>query len=486
MPSLLTPASCAEIYGCRRNRTSPMVSLRSLRNLIILICFLVLCVRFARVWDDILLITEDTDNFGNTEDFNFYNRESRDSTDTPGLSACLLVKDENDRLPEWIAYHLTTAPLKFLIVAVDPLSKVEPTDILKGFNGTDGLVIWQWFDGDYMPPRIFKKAKEQFRLYKRGIYEPDDKPQAHTFHVMRQNHFVSACLLRMKLMGKRWVFHIDADEFLTFNSIDREQDPYPPLSGANYVEQAVSGSIRKEEWEETAELLRNGVSQYKGGTVPGVSGRSKEIMRVREQVPKVGRETIEKFILKHKKRPPFSDRRGFMLPRLYFSGLRSDPDIISANVPKEFDPKNLFTMKYLIHANRGWFEHNGHGKTLMDISQFKIGTFPLFGIAVKNVHNLMMQDRARTMYETLYSDEDILPFNDALFRVHHYSGSWESFSFKSDGRRTKEDYKKKNDILDPLLSDDMRPWLQAFVNKVGIRVAQELLRDTGKVEGSVG
>jgi len=48
-----------------------MVSLRSLRNLIILICFLVLCVRFARVWDDISLLTEDTDNFGSTEDFKF-------------------------------------------------------------------------------------------------------------------------------------------------------------------------------------------------------------------------------------------------------------------------------------------------------------------------------------------------------------------------------------------------------------------------------
>eukprot|EP00970_Alexandrium_tamarense_P016130 scaffold6184_cov62-Alexandrium_tamarense.AAC.1 len=36
---------------------------------------------------------------------------------TDGLSACLLVNDENPRLPEWLAYHYQMLPLRSLIVA---------------------------------------------------------------------------------------------------------------------------------------------------------------------------------------------------------------------------------------------------------------------------------------------------------------------------------------------------------------------------------
>jgi hypothetical protein len=44
------------------------------------------------------------------------------------FSACLLVKDDNQLLPEWLAYHYTIMPLRRLIVGVDPLSltRVEP------------------------------------------------------------------------------------------------------------------------------------------------------------------------------------------------------------------------------------------------------------------------------------------------------------------------------------------------------------------------
>ena len=40
-------------------------------------------------------------------------------------SACLLLKDNNIILPEWLAYHYTVLPLRRLIVAVDPSSKTR-------------------------------------------------------------------------------------------------------------------------------------------------------------------------------------------------------------------------------------------------------------------------------------------------------------------------------------------------------------------------
>ena len=50
------------------------------------------------------------------------------------FSACLLVKDDNQLLPEWLAYHYTTMPLRRLIVGVDPLSLTRVEPILDKFR----------------------------------------------------------------------------------------------------------------------------------------------------------------------------------------------------------------------------------------------------------------------------------------------------------------------------------------------------------------
>lgn len=41
------------------------------------------------------------------------------NTEKDGFSACLIFKDDNDRLVEWIAYHYQVLPLRFLVVGVD-------------------------------------------------------------------------------------------------------------------------------------------------------------------------------------------------------------------------------------------------------------------------------------------------------------------------------------------------------------------------------
>jgi hypothetical protein len=61
------------------------------------------------------------------------------------FSACLLIKDDNQILPEWIAYHYTVLPLRHLIVAVDPFSLTSPTPILDKFREI-GMDIEVWRD----------------------------------------------------------------------------------------------------------------------------------------------------------------------------------------------------------------------------------------------------------------------------------------------------------------------------------------------------
>ena len=71
-----------------------------------------------------------------------------------GLSACLLVNDENPRLPEWLAYHYHILPLRSLIIAIDPSSRLSPDTILDRWTNDHtelGLDIQVWNDIDYLP-----------------------------------------------------------------------------------------------------------------------------------------------------------------------------------------------------------------------------------------------------------------------------------------------------------------------------------------------
>ena len=66
-----------------------------------------------------------------------------------GGSACLLVNDENPRLPEWLAYHYQTLPLRHLTVAVDPASRSSPSEILGRWEGMIDVQVWG--EEDYLP-----------------------------------------------------------------------------------------------------------------------------------------------------------------------------------------------------------------------------------------------------------------------------------------------------------------------------------------------
>lgn len=82
---------------------------------------------------------------------------TRRKKDNEGLSACLLINDENPRLPEWLAYHYTVLPLRTLILTIDPASRSSPTSILdrwmNNMNVDDmlGLDIIVWNETDYLP-----------------------------------------------------------------------------------------------------------------------------------------------------------------------------------------------------------------------------------------------------------------------------------------------------------------------------------------------
>ena len=66
---------------------------------------------------------------------------------------CLLIKDDNDILGEWVAYQYHVFSMRRLIVAVDPDSKTSPMEVLQAWvdHPDLDLKVTLWQDADYTP-----------------------------------------------------------------------------------------------------------------------------------------------------------------------------------------------------------------------------------------------------------------------------------------------------------------------------------------------
>ena len=75
-----------------------------------------------------------------------------------GLSGCILIKDENHNLIEWLAYHYTMLPLHYLVIAIDPNGiSSSPINIINRWNKditNTEMNITIWNDNDYLPKHL--------------------------------------------------------------------------------------------------------------------------------------------------------------------------------------------------------------------------------------------------------------------------------------------------------------------------------------------
>jgi len=129
--------------------------------------------------------------------------ELRDKTET--FSACLLIKDDNHRLPEWLAYHYFALPLRYLVVAVDPHSVTSPSSIFDEWRDRMNMTIVQWTDSNFTGKNL--------------IIKPDDSPKRRTGkHRERQQLFFQACTRYLQGQNRTWTAYIDVDEYFVLNS----------------------------------------------------------------------------------------------------------------------------------------------------------------------------------------------------------------------------------------------------------------------------
>jgi hypothetical protein len=113
------------------------------------------------------------------------------------FSACLLLNDDNHYLIEWLAYHYQVMPLRNLIVAVVPLSRTSPKQVLDRWR--DRIRITEWNDTDIFPE----------------VPAADDATVG--THRSRQTRFNARCLQALHAQEEHWVLMTDVDEYTLIN-----------------------------------------------------------------------------------------------------------------------------------------------------------------------------------------------------------------------------------------------------------------------------
>ncbi|KAL3935442.1 MAG: hypothetical protein SGBAC_009039 [Bacillariaceae sp.] len=351
------------------------------------------------------------------------------------VSACLLVMDDNHRLIEWMAYHYHVLPLRYLVIAVDPRSKTSPTAILNRWRRM-GVYVEEWDDFNFMRKDIASNK----------VGDDQDLQIKRDRHRMRQKNFYQKCLQRLKAQNRTYTTLIDTDEYITYN---------------------YKGGDQFEAWEKKRKQITRKIPIYKGKTrVPPSS------------IPPTTAEEggLLKFIRTEQTAgTPFFQSACISCPRLQFGAKESSEEERKHGMPDSLniDPFRLDTLRFRLHAERQDFVKNGLSKSILDVS--RVEKFP----KVQSLHRPI-----KTICSAPWKDE----WSSGL-RINHYLGSWEAYSFRDDSRRGGERsfegwaFKaKEGDDTD----DNIRPWVDGFVEKHGPDKATELLQDAGLPRGMKG
>ena len=372
-----------------------------------------------------------------------FNKKNINHATDQEASACLIIKDDNPRLIEWLAYHYQVLPLRTLILTADPLSRTSPKEVLDRWrNNVKDLeiIVWDEYDFDFNGTSIItpdNKDSDLFTLAEQAL-------------VARQRSFYSSCAIHLKKMKKSWVFIVDVDEYVAFNKAHHD-DPSKTEELENHLNalpEIKRSRQRKHRWRTHFE---------------------ENLLRLRRNLPEIGQETVMEYIHRIREDPfsPFVTSTNYVMPRLFFSS--KEPSRLETSMPPSvrtsFDPLKFDTLRYFRHAEKGSFKWNRYGKSMLDVSR------------------IPFEHLRPVIHEHLgvgYTDDyDSVFYSQSLFRVNHYLGSWDAYSREGDDRRNRNDYRGKARINEGT-TFDMQPWLEAFVQNVGIDRALKLLEGIGE------
>jgi hypothetical protein len=378
------------------------------------------------------------------------------------FSACMLIKDDNDLLNEWIAYHYHTIRMRYLVVAVDPSSLTSPSAILNRWQNTttlalhDPLHVVVWHDADYMPKSFIEKGYHvpAHKINGNATQSKwhDGHEDAETVkrdtqrilnHRYRQVTFLSACFRHLRRHNQTLAMHIDTDEYLTINPILRQEDD--------------------ESWHRSYN-----VTVPKSLTVPA---------------------TLLNFLQDVKRNRFLSDSFNYpciSMPRLLF-GSKAMPDeqrtliessirqsAVSDNSNDNFVLDRFESLRWKYHTAFDDKERNAQPKVIVDVSVVDEKD-QMFHKKPFSIHR-PSKALCRRIDQLDFKRKERYPLT-----VNHYLGSWERYIGRNDSRRSRRFYDYKSNVTSTgggLETDNfVSSWLNGFVQHVGPTVARSLLKD---------
>jgi hypothetical protein len=350
------------------------------------------------------------------------------------FSACMLIKDDNDLLNEWLAYHYHVLNMRYLLVAVDPNSATSPTPIFDKWRRLTDLKIVEWSDQNFMPkvflltgyhisPNLIDGDATKSKWHEG--HEDEEKVRADnlqiTNHRFRQVTFLAACLKHMKNHKKTWTMHVDTDEFVVVNPLLRN------------TTQANVASVKIPSIREKGSIA-NVVKQFYNDPV----------MRAKYNYPCIS------------------------MPRLLFGSNETKDTTYPADVMEHFDVSKLETIRWQYHTDYDDQDRNAQPKVIVDVSVVPRSN-DMFNKPF-SIHR-PSKELCRRIKQLDFKQLQRYPIT-----VNHYTGSWERYFSKNDTRRSERAYNTKAHVAfghDTYIS----PWLMGFVDNVGLKLAKQLLHD---------
>eukprot|EP00546_Thalassionema_frauenfeldii_P006628 CAMPEP_0178911216 /NCGR_PEP_ID=MMETSP0786-20121207/9566_1 /TAXON_ID=186022 /ORGANISM="Thalassionema frauenfeldii, Strain CCMP 1798" /LENGTH=576 /DNA_ID=CAMNT_0020583627 /DNA_START=185 /DNA_END=1912 /DNA_ORIENTATION=- len=377
-------------------------------------------------------------------------------------SACMMTRDENMALPEWLAYHIQVLPLKKLVIGLDPHSMTDPRPILDQFQKTMGLeykvlTVDKFFrEGQ----QSFKKRNFTHAIYKNGTSVKMNSDQLWYAHLWRQNLFYQSCLSMLHRSGDAsWTLFLDADEYLTYN-------PYSPLD----ISSAMPGCTRRN--TTCRELYHERMQRDLGGHVrtrivpvttnerrlvypPSRTVNTSTIDNSAEAIPAkaLPPSTIAHF-LNQSLDTLIEWNENYALPcwgleRLSFGAitLPNDNDSSSNSIPP------LKTLQYRLYPTRTM--GNNGAKCLVNVRH---ADFPQKRVPrVESPHAILSRHRCKNApHGTL----------DDVLKVHHYASSFDEYVARGKGWQDFLSRQPKPHIHALHESYDATWWWPAFVERL--------------------
>jgi hypothetical protein len=307
------------------------------------------------------------------------------------FSACLLIRDDNHFLIEWLLYHYFVLPLRHLIVLVDPASRTSPSRIFQRYRANSSLDIVEWtHDDDYSTAAEFAQAGQVVRQYFGA-----DIGEDLILHRTRQRMFYYRCLLHHQRRNRTWVALLDSDEFLRINYQTTHR----------MVSSLVNASIRAPAMTE-----------------PG------SVMKLLKQVLALPANLQHNYSL---------STPCIQVPRVRFGSKESSTAHVQRGVPDSlagshgWNSSHLLTLRYRRHATSSDYVSNRISKALVDVSRLTSDEQDLNDTAVdlQPVTSIHRPVRKYCTQRGLH-----IRSHQQLFLVHHYLGSLDQHLYRDDPR----------------------------------------------------